>query len=133
MLVNLLTNVTSQLYIYSFSNEKWDSHRVNAPELGSIAVVATNDLSDQYFFVFENLITPSTLYSADANNNTLKPYKSLPAFFDASKYEVNQFKAKSKDGTMIPYFMMSAKGMKNDGTNPTLLFAYGGFEVSRGD
>ncbi|MGV8964208.1 MAG: prolyl oligopeptidase family serine peptidase [Candidatus Saccharimonadaceae bacterium] len=130
LLVNLLTNVTSQLYIYSFNDGNWTNQKVNAPEFGTIAIVATNDLSDQYFFVFENLITPSTLYAADATNNTFKPYKSLPAFFDASKYEVQQFKAKSKDGTMIPYFMVSAKGMKNDDANPTLLLAYGGFEVS---
>ena len=62
-----------------------------------------------------NFITPSTLYSADASNNTFKVYKSLPAYFDASKYEVKQYKAKSKDGTMVPYFMVAAKDMKIDG------------------
>jgi len=56
--------------------------------------------------------------------------KSLPAFFDADKYEVQQFKAKSKDGTLIPYFMIAAKNIKKDGSNPTLLYAYGGFESS---
>ncbi len=130
LLVNILSNVTSQLYIYSFNNGKWVNQKVTAPEFGTISLVTTNDLSDQYYFVFQNLITPTTLYTADANNNTFKPYKSLPAFFEASKYEVSQFKAKSKDGTMVPYFMVSAKGMKNDGTNPTLIIAYGGFEVS---
>ena len=129
LLVNLLTNVTGELYIYSFDNSIWKSEKVAAPELGTIAIVATNDLSDKYYFVFQNFITPSTLYSADASNNSFKAYKSLPAFFDASKYEVSQFKAKSKDGTMVPYFMVSAKGMKYDGSNPTLINAYGGFEV----
>jgi len=130
LLINLLTNVTGQLYIYSFINGKWTNQQVKAPDFGTISIIATNDLSDQYFFQFANFITPSTLYYADAHNNTFKAYKSLPAFFDASKYEVKQYKAKSKDGTMVPYFLVAAKGMKNDGTNPTLVYAYGGFEVS---
>ena len=130
LLLNLLTNVTGQLYIYSFSNGKWTNQKVKAPEFGTISIIATNELSDQYFFDFKNFITPSTLYYADAGKNTFEAYKSLPAFFDASKYEVKQFKAKSKDGTMVPYFMIAAKDIKNDGTNPTLVYAYGGFEVS---
>lgn len=130
LLINLLTDVTSHLYIYSFSNGEWTNQKVDAPDFGTISIVGTNELSDQYFFNFQNFIIPSTLYSADASDNTFKVYKSLPAFFDASKYEVNQFKAKSKDGTLVPYFMVSAKGMKNGGSNPTLVYAYGGFEVS---
>lgn len=130
LLINLLTDVTGQLYIYSFSSGKWTSQKVDAPRFGSIYIVATNDLSDQYFFDFENFITPTTLYYADASNNTFEAYKSLPAYFDGSKYEVKQYKAKSEDGTMIPYFMVAGKDMKNNGSNPTLLNAYGGFEVS---
>ena len=130
LLVNLLTNVTGQLYIYSFINGKWTSQKVNTPDFGTIGVVGTDDISDKYFLVFTNFITPTTLYYADASNNTLKVHQSLPAFFDASTYEVTQYKAKSKDGTMVPYFMVAAKDMKNNGTNPALVYAYGGFEIS---
>lgn len=130
LLINLLTDVTGQLYMYSFSNGKWTNQKVDAPGFGTISIIGTDNLSDQYFFNFQNFITPTTLYYADASNNTAKLYQSLPAYFDASNYEVNQYKAKSKDGTMIPYFMVSKKGMKNDATNPTLVYAYGGYEVS---
>lgn len=130
LLITLLTNVTGQLYIYTFNDGKWTNQKVKTPDFGTISSVATNDLSDQYFFQFANFITPSTLYYADAGSNTFTAYKSLPAFFDAGKYEVKQYKARSKDGTMVPYFIVAAKGMKYDGTNPTLVFAYGGFEVS---
>ena len=130
LLINLLTNVIGQLYIYSFIDGKWVNQKVKAPDFGSISIIDIDDLSDQYFFQFQNFITPTTLYDANAGNNTFKVHKSLPAFFDASKYEVKQYKAKSKDGTMVPYFMVAAKGMKNDRTNPTLVYAYGGFEVS---
>jgi prolyl oligopeptidase len=131
LLVNILSNVTGQLYIYSFTNGKWTNMKVEAPNFGTISIIGTDNLSDQYFFDFDNFITPSTLYYANASNNTFKKYKSLPAFFDASKYEVSQSKVKSKDGTMVPYFMVSAKNLKNDGTNPTLVYAYGGFEISQ--
>ena len=130
LLIGLLTNVISELHTYSFSKGTWRSEKVNAPDFGRISIVGTDDLSDQYFFDFQNFITPSTLYSADAGDNTFKAHKSLPAFFDASRYEVTQYKAKSKDGTMVPYFMVAAKDLKNDGTNPTLVYAYGGFEIS---
>jgi prolyl oligopeptidase len=129
LLVNLLTDVTSQLHIFSYDNGKWVNEIVDAPKLGTISIVTTTDANDNYFFNFQNFITPSTLYAANAANNTFEAYKSLPAFFDASNFEVKQFKAKSKDGTMVPYFMVAKKGLKYDGTNPTLVYAYGGFEV----
>ena len=130
LLINLLTDVTSHLYIYSFSNGEYTNQKVDAPNFGTISIVGTNELSDQYFFSFENFLTPTTLYVADASKNTIKAIKSLPAYFDDSKYEVKQFKVKSKDGTLVPYFMVSAKDIKIDGTNPTLVYAYGGFEAS---
>ncbi|TSJ41594.1 prolyl oligopeptidase family serine peptidase [Fluviicola chungangensis] len=130
LLVNMLTNVTSKLFIYSFIEGKWADRQVKAPDFGTISLISAHEFSDQYFFQYENFITPSTLYAADAGANTFTAIKSLPSYFDASKYEVKQFKARSKDGTMIPYFIVAAKNMKNDGLNPTLIVAYGGFEVS---
>lgn len=131
LLVNILTNVKSELYIYSFNKGVWENKKVGAPDFGNISINETDDFSDEYFFTFTNFLTPSTLYFANAKDNTLKPFKSLPAFFDAGKYKVEQYKAKSKDGTLVPYFVVAAKNMKLDGKNPTLLYAYGGFELSQ--
>jgi prolyl oligopeptidase len=128
LLINMMTNVTSTLFLYKFSTNKWTNQKVNAPQFGSISIISSDDFSDKYYFSFENFITPSTLYSAE--NATFTALKSLPAFFDASKYEVNQYKVAAKDGTLVPYFVVSAKNMKKDGGNPTLVYAYGGFEVS---
>lgn len=130
LLLNTLINVKSELYIYSFANGKWESQKVGAPDFGAISINDADEFSDEYFFSYANFLTPSTLYFADAATNSLKPFKSLPAYFDASKYKVEQYKAKSKDGTMVPYFVVSPKSMKYDGKNPTLLYAYGGFEIS---
>lgn len=130
LLVDILTNVKNELYIYSFENGKWDKTKVNAPDYGTISLGSADEFSDEFFFNFQNFLTPSSLYFADAQKNTFKTLKSLPSFFDGSKYAVNQYKAKSNDGTMIPYFVVSAKNMQYNGKNPTLLYAYGGFEVS---
>jgi prolyl oligopeptidase len=130
LLVNVLKNVKSELYIYAFNNGKWTHEKVNAPDFGTITINATDDeFSDLYFFSFTNFLAPSTLYVANAQDNSTKVYKSLPAYFDASKYKVAQYQAKSPDGTMVPYFVVASKDLKYDGKNPTLLYAYGGFEV----
>ncbi len=128
LLINLLTNVKSELHIYSFENEKWRKEKVNAPDYGTISVTNTDEFSDQYFFVFSNFLIPSTLYLGNALDNSIKVCKSLPAYFDASKYKVEQYRAKSTDGTMVPYFVVSSKTIEYNGKNPTLLYAYGGFE-----
>lgn len=131
LLVNTLTNVTGQLHAYTFHSGTWQSKKVPVPELGTVSVDAVDEASDQYFFTFANFITPPTLYSANAATASIQKVKSLPAYFDASKYEVKQYKAKSKDGTMVPYFVVASKQVKLDGSNPTLIYAYGGFENSQ--
>jgi prolyl oligopeptidase len=129
LLVCILNNVKSELYIYTF-DKTWNKVKVDAPDYGSIGLGATDENSDQYYFYFQNFLTPSSLWVADAAANTVRQFKSLPAYFDASKYTVEQIKAKSADGTMVPYFIVYPKNMVNNGKNPTLLYAYGGFESS---
>ncbi|MCB9447335.1 MAG: S9 family peptidase [Flavobacteriales bacterium] len=130
LLVSMLNDVNGALHVYTFVGGNWNHTKVDAPAHGTISIVGTDEFSDQYFFQFENFLTPTTLFVANASDGTVKPLKSLTAYFDAGKYQVNQIKVKSKDGTEVPYFIVSAKGMKYDGTNPTLLYAYGGFEYS---
>lgn len=130
LLVNVLSDVTSTLYNFSFQAGKWIRQKVAAPSLGSLFLVTDDLLTDQYFFAFQNFIVPSSLYVADAGKNTVQLVKSLPAYFDASQYQVQQFKTASKDGTKVPYFLIASKNMVLDSKNPTLVYAYGGFEVS---
>ncbi len=130
LLVNVLNNVKNELYIYTYVNNTWAKQKVKSPDFGTISVIATNDLSDEYYFIFTNFLAPSTLYTGDASKNNISVLKSLPAFFDANKYKVEQYKSISTDGTLIPYFVVSAKSIKYDGNNPALLYAYGGFQVS---
>lgn len=130
LLMNILNNVKSELYSYAYANGKWTKTKINAPEFGTIGISATDEFTDDYYFTYQNFLTPTSLFTANAKNNTVQKVKSLKEYFDGSKYKVEQFKMKSKDGEMIPYFVISSKNIKYDGTNPTLLNAYGGFEVS---
>ena len=89
---------------------------------------ATSPYSNSYFFTYTTFIQPTTLYFADETG--VKEVKRLPVMWDSSGMKVDQFEATSKDGTKIPFFVVSREGLRNDGANPTLLYAYGGFEVS---
>jgi len=123
-----LTNVISELYSYSFNEGVWEGNRVDVPGMGSIFPGSTDDLSDNFFFYYQNFLTPSSLYYADASTLQFNFVQSMPAFFDASGLDVWQYEVKSSDGTMIPYFVIGSQNMEYNGNNPTLLYAYGGFE-----
>ncbi len=129
LLVNMLNNVRTELYKYRFQNGVWQKEKVKAPGLGTFYVLSPDEQSDQYFLNYEDFLTPTSLYYVSDEQERLKA-KSLPAFFDSNHLEVKQLEAVSKDGTRIPYFLVKPEGMKMDGSNPTLLYGYGGFEIS---
>ena len=129
LIINQLNNVRSELYKDSLKGGEWFSEKVKAPDYGTIGVSSTDDLSDKYFFTYTGFLNPTSLYFVSSDNR-IKKVKSLPEFFDGSKFEVQQFEATSKDGTHIPYFLVHKKEIELDGCNPTLLYAYGGFEIS---
>ena len=129
LLINQLNNVRSELYKYSLKDGKWFNEKVGAPDYGTIDISSTDNLSDKYFFTYTGFLVPTSLYFV-SDNTKIQKVKSLPEYFDGNKYKVQQFEATSKDGTHIPYFLIHKKEIKLDGSNPTLLHAYGGFEIS---
>ena len=82
-------------------------------------------------FSVTDYLTPSTLYHYDGATGALAVLKTSPARFDASRHLVEQLEAVSRDGTRIPYFLIRPREMRRDGSTPTLLYAYGGFQVSQ--
>ena len=128
LVVNVLDNVKSSLYEYRFKDGRWDHRQVDAPPLGTLGVVTTDEQSDQYLFTYEGFLTPTSLYYA-SDGQAPRPIKKLPNFFDPSGLKTEQLEAVSKDGTRIPYFVVHSRQMKPDGSNPTLLYGYGGFEI----
>ncbi len=102
-----------------------------APKLSTVSAGGVDpDESDAYFLTVTGFLEPTTLYYGTLGKGQAKPIKHSPKFFDASAYDVNQYFATSKDGTRVPYFVVGPKNMKADGSTPTLLTGYGGFEIS---
>ncbi|NGZ85839.1 prolyl oligopeptidase family serine peptidase [Duganella aceris] len=131
LLLNILDNVRNRLVEVSPARGKWRQRKVDAPAFGVFSVTALDPVaSDEYILRVTDFLTPSTTYLARIGSDQRTPLKSMPAYFDAAKYTVKQFHAVSKDGTRVPYFVVMAKQAKLDGANPTLLNAYGGFQVS---
>ena len=132
LILNELDNVKNRLYEVQYKNGKWNRRTISLPGLGTVGASAIDsDESDDYFLTITDYLTPSTLFLAKAGSDAREQLKSLPAFFDATPYKVEQFEVASKDGERIPYFMVMNKNTRFDGKNPTLLYGYGGFEVSQ--
>jgi prolyl oligopeptidase len=130
LVVNVLNNVRGELQQFRFQNGKWVGTPVPAPDFGSVSLGSSSPLSDRYFFTYTSFIQPTTLYVSEADGKT-RQVKQMPKMFDATGLVVKQLEATSKDGTKIPYFVVARENLKYDGTNPTLLYAYGGFEVAQ--
>jgi len=113
------------------SRGKWRGEAIPVAANSSVGVATASDLNDEVYYNVEGFLEPTHLWSADAATATQAGIKDLPARFDASGDAVDQFEATSSDGTKIPYFVVHPKAMKLDGSNPTLLYAYGGFQVSQ--
>jgi prolyl oligopeptidase len=132
LVVALFENVRGGVYVYRPNpSGDWARTRLALPENVTVGVGSASDRDDQVFVSAAGYLTPSTLYLADAGTGALAAVKSLPAKFDAQGLTVQQFEARSADGTMIPYFVVHRETAPMDGSNPTLLYGYGGFEISQ--
>ena len=131
IVVRLLDDVVSRLQRFAFVDGQWMSEDIETDDLGTITLVSSSDESNIFFFTYENFLVPDTLYVADEGGRTVKALRSLPEFFDSGGMSVEQHFATSKDGTRVPYFIVLPRGFEPDAKTPTLMYGYGGFEVSR--
>ena len=120
-------NVIGAVHVFTSNGSGWSDKVLALPGQGSADIVSANDFGPEAMFSFQNYLTPTTLYF-DGGNDRPRGIKSLPARFDAAGLTTEQFEATSKDGTKIPYFVTRPKNLK--GPAPTVLYGYGGFEVS---
>jgi len=128
--VTLYRNVQGAAISYRFADGKWTAAPIALPGQASVQIVAANDRDDRAFVDVAGYLTPNTLFLADAAAGSAAAVKSLPPRFDAAGSAVEQFEATSKDGTAVPYFVIRPRSLPLDGSNPTLLYGYGGFQVS---
>jgi prolyl oligopeptidase len=132
ILVNELDNVRNRVYVLSRQSGVWKREPLaGTPELGTISATAVDDeLSNDFFMTTTDFLTPTSLFLGTVGRGAPERLKQLPAFFDAAALRVSQLEATSKDGTKVPYFQIAREKLALDGKNPTLLYGYGGFEVS---
>ena len=131
LIVAYADNVAGRLTRLTPGRDAWTATPISVPASSSVALGDRSRSRGQVFVSTEGLLTPSTLSLADAATATLHTLAAAPARFDASTHEVHQYQATSSDGTLIPYFIALPKNAPMDGSTPTILYGYGGFQVSK--
>ncbi|QDE32734.1 prolyl oligopeptidase family serine peptidase [Shewanella polaris] len=129
--VTWLDDVKSKLVRY-MQNDKgeWQSKPVPFEANGSLSVFDVERDSDDFFVNYTSFLEPASLYRLNGASLKADKIKAMPQQFSADKFITQQYFVKSKDGTKVPYFVVMAKDIKLDSSNPTLLYGYGGFEIS---
>lgn len=130
VLVAAFQDVKGRLLRFGFDGRAWLESQIPMPQAGSISLTGSDVAEEVAFATFQSHLKPSTLFSINARGQA-KAIQALPDQFDAEGAEVFQYEAVSSDGTKIPYFLVQPKGAARDGAAPTLLYGYGGFQISQ--
>jgi len=137
LLLNILDNVAGRLEEVSYANGTWVHRVVDAPFPGTLSAKGLHDASvpndpyaNHYWLNYADFLTPDSLYLGQVGSDKRELFKSRPKQYDATGMRVEQRFATSKDGTQIPYFVIWPQGTKPDGSNPTILYGYGGYQIS---
>ena len=126
-----LEHVQGRAYVYTpRSDGGWTRKRLPVPDNQTIYSATASRMDDRFFLGMEGFLSPPSLWLGDAADESFALAKSQKPQFDASGDVVEQLQATSKDGTTVPYFVVHRKDMRYDGSNTTLLTAYGGFQIS---
>jgi prolyl oligopeptidase len=129
LLVNQFTDVQGKLIRYWREGDTWVHEAMDTPPMGSVYPRAMSVHHNRFFFTFDSFTQPTALFLAE-EDGSVREVTSLPHQFAADGLVVEQHHATSADGTRVPYFVVRAEDAPMDGTNPTLLYAYGGFQIS---
>ncbi len=131
IVVSILDNVRGRISVFRDRGEfGWPETAVEVPENVAVGLGDTSRGSGRLFWSQQGFLTPPSLGLIDVATAASQPVKSAPDLFDASTHMVEQFEARSSDGTMIPYFVVRPRAMAMDGSAPAILFGYGGFQIS---
>jgi prolyl oligopeptidase len=130
LLATIYRNVQGSAVTYRFEGGGWVANRLALPEHAALHIVDTSEREDRAFIDVAGFLSPNSLWLVEPASSAATPVKSLPARFNAANSIVEQFEAKSADGTAVPYFVVRPKALGFDGAAPTLLYGYGGFQVS---
>jgi len=138
VVLDVLDNVAGRVQEWRLADGRWAGRDVAAPHPGTLEVASLHDpmlehdeLAEAYWLQYSDFLTPDSLMLASTGSDRRDLIKARPRFFDAAGMRVEQLATTSKDGTRVPYFVVWPRGAKADGSNPTVLYGYGGFEVAQ--
>lgn len=123
-----LKDVTTRFYQYDMTGKL--EHEIKLPAIGTASGAGGNVDDKIVFYTFTSFTFPPTIYKYDISTGESTVWQKPDVKFNPDDYETKQVFYTSKDGTKVPMFIVSKKGIKLDGTNPTLLYGYGGFNIS---
>lgn len=127
ILAKYIHNASNQLKI--FDTEGTLVKEVKMPTMGTVEGINSGATSNEAFFSFTSFLSPSSIYSIDMDEYNVTAIQKPQLAFDASPYEIKQVRYESYDGTTIPMFIIHKRGIELDGSHPTLLYGYGGFDI----
>jgi prolyl oligopeptidase len=127
-LLGYLKDARTEVRVYDL-NGKF-VRNVDLPAIGTAGGFGGKRKDKETFYGFTSFITPGVVYRYDPNAGKSTVFRQPKVDFDSSQYETKQVFYNSKDGTRVPMFLTYKKGLKLDGQNPTMLYAYGGFDIS---
>lgn len=128
LIAEYMHDATNQLHLLDRAGKLIEN--VKLPTLGSISGIGGEALGTELFFGFQSFAVAPSIYRIDLTTKKQELWGRVDTPIKPDDYVVEQVKYKSKDGTLIPMFLTYKKGVKKDGTNPTLLYGYGGFNIS---
>jgi prolyl oligopeptidase len=128
LFVTYIKDVTSRVYVYSLDGKL--EREVKLPALGTVAGFAGEKNDPFVFYTFTSFTFPPTIYKYDIASGKSEIFRKPEVKFDPESFVTEQVFYPSKDGTKVPMFIVYKKGLKRNGKNPTMLYAYGGFNIS---
>jgi prolyl oligopeptidase len=128
IVVQYLVDVQSRLSLFGLDGKP--QGEVELPGTGTIAAMGGREDTPEIFFSFSSPLDPATVFSYDPNAKKRTAFEAPTSPIDTNQFETTQLFATSKDGTKVPFFVTSRKGIAKDGSHPTMLYGYGGFSIS---
>jgi prolyl oligopeptidase len=132
VVVAISDNVVGRLAVFRNRGEfGWPRTDIAVPDNVDVSLGDSSKSRGEVFVATQGFLTPPTLSLASVDTAALSELRVAPARFDASRDVVEQFEATSSDGTKIPYFVVRPRDLVMDGHAPTIMYGYGGFQVSK--
>ncbi|HET7618505.1 MAG TPA: prolyl oligopeptidase family serine peptidase [Vicinamibacterales bacterium] len=123
-----LVDVQSRLSLFGLDGAPQGT--IDLPMAGTVAGISGREDTPEIFYGFTSPLYPTTIFRYDPASKTSTAFEPAKPAVDVSQFETRQMFATSKDGTKVPFFMTARKGIKQDGSNPTMIYGYGGFSIT---